>query len=447
MTPAYDIEAEKQLLGCVLIDNILAAVAEEHLTADDFYSPRHGVIWRHIIRLLRRDIAADITTIRSELISEKNVNVNEYEVYLLELTSDRLPTLSNVETYARIVANLARMRRARATIEHLDVVVPSECEEAMDSFEAAVMANANKRSERQEAKTIGDIIPDVFAEIERASAEGREFIGLSTGLIELDRILCGLKSGQLIIVAGRPGMGKSAFASGIVVRTAMARVPVLVYSLEMDRHQWVIRILSGDSGVDSKRMQNGRLTSEEWTSLTNSGNTLHDLPLIVNDSSNITVMSVRSKCRRLAIERGALGLVVVDYLQLMRSGYKRDSREQDVAEISRSLKALARELKCPIIAIAQLNRDCEKRIDKRPTLGDLRESGALEQDADVVLMLYREEMYDDKPEHQGLAEVIVSKNRMGGTGKVACKYTKHLTRFDNLERVNHGEYSDDRFQD
>jgi replicative DNA helicase len=399
-------------------------------------------------RLLARGLAADVTTIPPELVANSKGSIGELEEYILELTSNKIPTISNVESYARIVANLARVRRARATLEELENVAPAECEEAIDRFEAAVMANGALKSRTGQAlKTVGEIIPEVFADMESAAKAGRSFDGIATGLLELDALLCGLKDGQLVVLAGRPGTGKSAFASGVVLSAASAGLLSVVYSLEMQKNQWVIRMLSGHSGIDSKRLQNSRLTSAEWATLIRSGDDLHNLPLVINDSPDITALSLRAKCRRLLLERGKIGLVVVDYLQLMRSGLKRESREQDVAEISRSLKALARELQCPIISIAQLNRQCEMRVDKRPTLGDLRESGAIEQDADIVLMLYRDELYNDKPENRGLAEVIVTKNRMGSTGKITCRFTKELTRFDNLSRMADGDYRDTRFCD
>lgn len=437
----YDIEAE--MLACLLMDNTLIDVFDERVNEDDISAPKHRLIWSTIKTLLTRNIPANYMTVRNELEAAGKLEAAGGDDYLLKLTSDHLPFLSNAESYAAALSDMARVRAARAALEHLNGATPATAGEALDRFEAAVLAAGEKRGGRNCAKRIGEIATEVFAETSQAATRGRSAIGIRSGLVDLDGLLGPMTPGQLILVAGRPSMGKSALAAGVALGAAKAGHPVAFFSLEMSAEQVARRLLAAEAGIDQTLLQTGRLSSDAWRPLSEVCDGLQDVPLTIDDSPALTVMALRAKCRRIA-SRSKLGLVVVDYLQLMHSGLKRESREQDVAEISRSLKALARELQCSVMALSQLNRAVEGRSDKRPTLADLRESGALEQDADAVLMIYREEVYQHTDSNYGIAEIHLAKNRTGPIGNVRCRFERHLCRFVDRDTLKGRPDSDSR---
>jgi replicative DNA helicase len=317
--------------------------------------------------------------------------------------------------------------------------------EFLDDAEKSMFEVAKDRL-RSPYEHINDVVLRTFEEITKAAERKEHVTGLPTGFKHLDWYTSGLHPGDLVICAGRPGMGKTAFALNVALNACRARQsPVIVFSLEMPKEQLARRLLCAEAGVDGSRLRSGRLTRDDWAPLTRAAGELSELPLWMDDTPGLTLMELRAKARRLKSDKG-LELVVIDYLQLMRSGTKTDNREQEISEISRSLKGLAKELRLPVIALSQLNRGVESRgnKDKRPQLSDLRESGAIEQDADTIMFIYRDEVYNPESTEKGIAEIIIGKQRAGPTGTVRCAFRREFTRFENLEE--HREVSADSFE-
>lgn len=432
--PPHSDEAEESVLGAVLLDSDAANVALEKLQPEDFYGPAHQAIFEAVVTLFNENQPIDAVTVAEGL---RRTDMLERVGGLGCLTRliDTVPATSNVEHYAEIVEEHAlrrRLMRVGSDLGKLATSIDQPINDVLDRAEQAVFGV----SERRVGEGLALIDPLLGPAIERAEELhrlGAEITGLPTGFRDLDHKLAGLHPGNLLILAARPGMGKSALALNIAQNVAVLGEPVAVFSLEMSREEIVSRMLCSQGRIDSHRLRTGRLTESDFSKLSTAANVLYKKPIYVDDSAGLTVTAIRAKCRRLR-RRPGLGLVIVDYLQLMH-GTAGENRQQEIAIISRSLKNLARELQVPVIAVSQLNRSLEQREDKRPRLGDLRESGAIEQDSDVVMFIYRHEYYHPEAiETKGIAEVAIAKHRQGSVGRVDMTFLPEFTLFADMGR-------------
>ncbi|HEY8429600.1 MAG TPA: replicative DNA helicase [Sandaracinaceae bacterium] len=440
--PPHSLEAERAVLGGILLENNALNAAAQILKPDDFYSRANGLVFEAMCELFRRGQPVDLVTLRAWLVDHGLLQKAGGDEHLLTLT-ETIPTVENIEHHAEIVRDKAVVRRL---IQRCHEIAAQgygdygDVKEFVDESERKIFEVA-KEHQKAPYEHIKDVIIRTFEQVTEAAERKERITGLPTGFSKLDRMTAGLKPGELIIVAGRPGMGKTAFALNVALHgCAQRRVPVGVFSLEMAKEELARRLLCSEARVDGGRMRTGMLSRDDWTRLTSAAGTLTNLPLFIDDTAALSIMELRGKARRLKAEHG-LGLIVIDYLQLMRAGSKVESREKEISEISRSLKALAKELEIPVMALSQLNRGVETRSgkDKRPQLADLRESGAIEQDADVILFIYREEFYNrDDPELRGIAEIIIGKQRAGPVGTVKCRFFHEYTRFENLAEDDYG---------
>jgi replicative DNA helicase len=431
-TAPHSIEAEESVLGAVLLSADAANIALEKLHAEDFYRPAHQQIFEAIQGLFDANEPIDAVTV-SEILRRDGSLERMGGVDFLTRLLDTVPTTSNIEYYAGIVEEHALRRRLMQVggkIGSLAIELKEPIVDVLDRSEQEVFLV----SERRIGEGLAPIDPLLGPAIEKAEElqrVGSEVTGIPTGYRDLDRKLAGLHDTNLIIIAARPSMGKSALALNIAQNVALQDKPVAIFSLEMSREEVVSRMLCSTGRIDLQRLNTGRLTESDFTKLSNAASQLYKKPIYVDDSPGLTVTEIRAKARRLR-RRPGLGLVVVDYLQLMH-GSGGENRQQEIALISRSLKNLARELEVPVIALSQLNRALEQREDKRPRLGDLRESGALEQDADVVMFIYRDEYYSpDNMDTKGVAEVVIAKHRQGAVGKVQMTFLPEFTLFADM---------------
>ncbi len=447
--PPHALEAERAVIGGILLENNALNTVLQVLGQDDFYSRANGLVFEGMIELFRRGQPVDTVTLRSWLVDRGSLQKAGGDEHLLSLTNT-IPTVANIEQHANIVREKAIVRRLIGACHEIAAQGYGDYGETAQYLDTAEKRVFDVGKERTGApyEHIKTVVTRTFEQISAAMASGDRLTGLPTGIDKLDEMTAGLKGGELIIVAGRPGMGKTAFALNVAMHAAQARqVPVAVFSLEMRKDELVRRVLCGEARVDGGHLRTGQLSTAEWTKLINAAGPVSELSIFIDDTAALSVMELRGKCRRLRAEHG-LKLIVVDYLQLMRSGSKNDNREQEISEISRSLKALSKELDVPVIALSQLNRGVETRPgkDKRPQLADLRESGAIEQDADVIMFVYRPEVYASDEERQnlrGLAEIIVGKQRSGPTGIVRCRFFHEYTRFENLSDEEFEGYARD----
>mgnify|MGYP001813619923 FL=1 len=432
--PPHSLDAEESVLGAILLSGDAANIALEKLHAEDFYKPAHQRIFEVISDLFDANEPIDAVTVSEGLRRDGSLERMGGIDFLTNLI-DMVPTTSNMEYYSSIVEEHALRRRLMRVGGDIGVIageMTQPIDEVVDKAEQAVFAVA-ERHVGDGLQAIDDLLGPAIEQAEELQRNGSEVTGVSTGFRDLDRKLAGLHPGNLVVVAARPGMGKSALAFNIAQNVALAGNTAAVFTLEMSREEVVTRLLCSKGRIDSQRLRTGRLTEADFTKLSNAAAALYKQNIYVDDSPGLTVTEIRAKCRRLRRKPG-LDLVVVDYLQLM-NGSGQENRQQEIAMISRSLKDLARELHVPIIAVSQLNRGVEAREDKRPRLGDLRESGAVEQDADVVMFIYRDEYYfPEKVESKGIAEVVIAKHRQGGVGKVDMTFLPEFTLFADMGR-------------
>ena len=432
--PPHDIEAEQAILGCMLTDKDAVISAIEVLKEEDFYREDNKAIYSAILSLYSRSEPIDIITVKAELVETGNFERIGGLEYLAELP-DRVPTTANVEKYIKIVSEKATLRSLIQTSNELIALGYDESEDVdniMDMAEKKVFDLSQKKSVKGYS-ALKDVLVGSFAELEKLYNQKGNVTGITTGFIDLDNKTAGLHNSDLIIIAARPAMGKSAFAINIATNAAVkANVPVVIFNLEMSKQQVGNRILCSEAMVDSNKIRTGQIEDEDWMKLATTLGELSEAPIYIDDTPGISIMEIRAKCRKLKIEKN-IGLIVIDYLQLIQgTGKKNASREQEISEISRSLKILAKELDVPVIALSQLSRTAEKRDDKRPMLSDLRESGAIEQDADIVMFLYRDDYYNEDTEKKNVAEVILAKHRGGSTGTVELAWMPSFTKFANL---------------
>lgn len=434
--PPHNADAEASLIGAMLLSRDAIGPAVELLDGDQFYVPAHGYIFDAIASLYAAGEPADPVTVAEELTRSGLLDQVGGPQRLLELQMST-PATSNAARYAKIVEEHALLRRligVAGEISELGYSHPDDVVKAVDEAEAMMFQVAERRVV-DSTRSIRDLLDANLDRLEELYERGEAITGLPTGYLDLDELLSGLQPNALIVVGARPAMGKTAFALGLAAHAALqAQRPVLFFSLEMGHLELTQRILCADAKVDSQRLRTGKLSEDDWPKITRSVGRLAEAPIWIDDNPNLTVMEIRAKARRLKSRLGDLGLVVVDYLQLMTGRGGAESRQVEVSEMSRGLKILARELETPIIALSQLSRGLESRTDKRPMLADLRESGSIEQDADVVAFIYRDEVYNPESPDIGTAEVIVAKHRNGPTGTVRLAFMSHFTRFANMAR-------------
>ena len=434
--PPNDIEAEQAILGSMLTDKDAVISAIEVLKEEDFYRADNRAIYGAILNLYSRAEPIDIITVKAELESLgkfEQVGGLEY----LAMLPDKVPTTANAMKYVNIVEEKSTLRSLIKTANEIIELGYDPTEDVTDVMENAekkifnIMQNKDKKS----YSPIKDILVDSFTQLEELYNRPQPITGVPTGFTELDYKTAGFHGSDLILIAARPAMGKSAFALNIATNAAVrANVPVVIFSLEMSKEQMVNRILCSEAMVDSNKVRTGKLEEDDWTKLAGSIGPLSEAEIFIDDTPGISVTEIRAKCRKLKLEKN-IGMVVIDYLQLVQGSNKRNgSREQEISEISRSLKILAKEIGVPVIALSQLSRAVEQRPDHRPMLSDLRESGAIEQDADIVMFLYRDDYYNQDSEKKDIAEVIIAKHRGGSTGTVELLWLGSYTKFVNLER-------------
>ena len=420
----------------MLTDKDAVIDAVESIKPEDFYREDNKIIYESILNLYNRAEPIDIITVKSELVS-----MNKFEVVggleYLSTLPEKVPTTANVEKYIKIVEEKSMLRTLIKTANELIDLGYAETEEVeaiMDNAEKKIFDIIQNRNQKGYA-VLKDVLVESFAEIEKLYNLKQPITGIPTGFADLDYKTAGLHNSDLILVAARPAMGKSAFASNIATYAAVnAKVPVAIFNLEMSKKQVVNRMLCSEAMVDSNKIRTGRIEEDDWVKLATALGPLSEAPIYIDDTPGISVVEIRAKCRKLKLEKN-IGLVVIDYLQLVQgTGKKSNNREQEISEISRSLKILAKELDIPVIAISQLSRAAEQRSDHRPMLSDLRESGAIEQDADIVMFLYRDDYYNPDSEKKNIAEIIMAKHRSGSTGTTELLWLGSYTKFANIER-------------
>ena len=434
--PPHNVEAERAVIGAMMLNADAIMVCSELLTSDEFYQQQYGIIFDALVEMYKDGVGADLVTLQNKL-REKEVTPELYSVeYLGELLAS-VPTSANVKFYAEIVHEKAVLRRLIRVSEQVtkDCYMDSQpLEDILEDTEKSVFDVIQQRG-GSEFEPIRDVVLRTLDSIEKAAKQKGNITGLETGFRDLDAKTAGLQKSDLILIAARPAMGKTAFVLNIAEYVALhSNSTIALFSFEMSKEQLVKRMLAMNSMVDSQKIRTGDLEDDDWDKLVGSVRKIGNSNLVIDDTSGITASELRSKCRKLKIEQG-LDLVIIDYLQLMTGAGKRksDSRQQEISDISRSLKVMARELNVPVIALSQLSRAVESRPDKRPMLSDLRESGAIEQDADIVMFIYRDEYYNPDSEKKGVAEVIVAKQRSGPTGPVELAWLSQYTKFGNLE--------------
>ena len=440
--PPHDIEAEQAVIGSMLTDKDAVQSAVEKLVVDNFYREDNKLIFEAIMNLYNRSEPIDLITVKDELTSMGSFEkVGGFE-YLATLP-DKVPTTANVEKYISIVEEKAILRNLIKTANEIIDLGYDATEDIED-----IMAGAEKKifniiqNKNQKTYTpIKDVLIDSFAKLEELYNQKSKITGVPTGFIDLDNRTAGLHGSDLILIAARPAMGKTAFALNITAHAAIREnVPVAVFNLEMSKEQLVNRILCMEAMVDSNKLMTGKLDEDDWTKLAGVIGPISDSGIYIDDTPGISITEIRTKCRKLKMEKN-IGLVVIDYIQLIQgSGNKKNgSREQEIAEISRSLKILAKELNVPVIALSQLSRAVEQRQDHRPMLSDLRESGSIEQDADIVMFLYGDDYYNPQSEEKDLTEVILAKHRAGSIGTVKLVWMGNYTKFGNLSTREYDE--------
>jgi replicative DNA helicase len=433
--PPQNLEAEASVLGGILLENEAINRVLEILAPMDFYRESHRKIFRAMMELTDRSEPADLITLSELLKAKGELEAVGGSAYLASL-ADQVPTAANIAHYARIIREKAILRQlinSATEIATRGFEEQGNVDEFLDAAEKVIFDIAEKKI-KSAFVSVGDMIKDTLKAVERLYERKELVTGVPTGFKDLDKLTAGLQPAELIIVAGRPSMGKTAFALNIATYASLnAGIGVAVFSLEMAREQLVLRMLCSEARVDNSKVRAGYLGERDFPKLANAAGRLHEALIYIDDTPAISVLELRAKTRRLIRDKEKkLGLVIVDYLQLMRGMGAASNREQEISEISRSLKALAKELRVPVIALSQLNRRVEDRGDRRPMMADLRESGAIEQDADVIAFIYRDEVYNQKSQDKGIAEIIVAKQRNGPIDTVRLTFLSEYTRFEDL---------------
>src|SRR5690625_1262585 len=434
-TPPHNNEAEQAVIGAIFLEPTSFSVASEWLVPNDFYRTSHQIIFEAMYELSERGEPIDVVTVTDSLIAKGSLEQAGGVSYLTDLAGS-VPTAANIEYYSKIVDEKALLRRLIQTATNIvndTYTKEDDVEGLLDEAEKTILEVSNRKSS-EDFKQIRDVLEEVYENIEQLHHQKGDITGIPTGFRDLDRITSGFQRNDLIIIAARPSVGKTAFALNIAQNVAIrTEENVAVFSLEMGAEQLVQRMLCAEGNIDSQRLRTGKLEEDDWEKLTMAMGSLSQAGIFIDDSASIRVSDIRSKCRRLKQEHG-LGMIIIDYLQLIQGSERSsENRQQEVSEISRSLKALDRELEVPLIALSQLSRGVESRQDKRPMMSDLRESGSIEQDADIVGFLYRDDYYDSESEQQNIIEIIISKQRNGPTGTVQLAFAKEYNKFIDLD--------------
>ena len=432
----HSIEAEQSVIGSMLMDKDAVIVALDMISSEDFYSKQYAILYETMLELFNEGKEMDLVVIQDRL-KEKNVAPELSSLDFIKEIITTVPTSANIKYYATIVKEKSTLRK----LIKLNEDIANSCYVGSDSLEDILARTEKDIFELLQSRTAKDIRPiediakNVLYRIEAASRTREVVTGIPTGFIDLDYKTSGLQPSDLVLIAARPSMGKTAFVLNMVQHIAMKKeLPCMIFSLEMSSEQMVQRMLAMETGIDSQKLRTGNLNDNDWDPLIRGVVDVSDSKIIIDDTPGISVGELRSKCRKVKLEKG-LSIVIIDYLQLMTGSSKRsENRQQEISEISRSLKALAREIKAPVVALSQLSRACETRPDHRPMLSDLRESGAIEQDADIVMFLYRDDYYHKDTEHPNEAEVIIAKQRNGPIGTVNLMWKPETTRFVNISR-------------
>jgi replicative DNA helicase len=437
--PPHNLEAEQAVLGCMLLDSDVIPTVTEIIRSEDFYREDHREICEAILDLSERAMPIDIITVSEQLQHRGTLDSVGGLEYLTSI-SNAVPTTGNARHYAKIVEEKSLLRKlikASAEISSMSYDASEDAVYVLDKAEKSIFDILQKRN-TQGFTHIKDVLLETFNRLEELYNTKGYVTGIPTGFTDLDYKTSGLQNSDLILIAARPGMGKTAMALNIAQYAAVRKhVPVAIFNLEMSKDQLVNRMLCSEVMVDSQKMRTGKLEDEDWNKIAQALGPLSEAPIYIDDTPGVSVMDIRAKCRRLKLEKN-LGLVVIDYLQLMQGRGKAESRQQEVSEISRSLKILAKELNIPVVTMSQLSRGPEARTDHRPMLSDLRESGAIEQDADIVMFLYRDDYYNPDTDKKNIAEVIIAKHRNGSTGTVELRWFGEYTKFANLKKDEHG---------
>lgn len=436
-TPPSNLEAEQAVLGAIFLEPNSLVTASEILQPEDFYRAAHQRIYSVMLDLAERGEPVDVITLTAELRDRKQLEEVGGLTYLTELASSA-PTAANIDYYCKIVEEKSILRRLIRTATQIvsdGYQREDEVEAILDDAEKTILEVSQKK--RSSAfKSIKDVLVETYDNIEQLNNRKGDVTGIPTGFLELDRMTAGFQRNDLIIVAARPSVGKTAFALNIAQNVAIkTNENVAIFSLEMGAQQLVMRMLCAEGNIDAQRLRTGKLEETDWQKLTMAMGSLSNAGIYIDDTPGVRINEIRSKCRRLQQERG-LGMILIDYLQLIQGNSSKGSenRQQEVSEISRTLKAIARELQVPVIALSQLSRGVESRQDKRPMMSDIRESGSIEQDADIVAFLYRDDYYDKESEKQNIIEIIIAKQRNGPVGTVELAFVKEYNKFVNLDR-------------
>ena len=438
--PPHSIEAEQALLGALLIDNQAFDKIGDLLTGEDFYRDDHRRIWRHIVKMVENNQPADVVTVADSIERSEDKDKTGGPAYLAAL-SQNTPSAINIRRYAQLVRDRSVQRRlgqvATEIAESALALAGKEVGQLLDEAESKIFQIAESGARKDQGLLdIKPVLARVFEKIDHlhSQANPSDVTGVPTGYVKLDEMTSGLQGGDLIIIAGRPSMGKTALALNIAEHVAVGNgLPVAIFSMEMSSSQLATRMLGSIARVDQHKMRTGRISDKEWSDLTEAMAKLHDTPIYIDETGALTALEVRARARRLKREFSKLGLVVIDYLQLMAASSQGENRATEISEISRSLKAMAKELDAPVIALSQLNRALEQRPNKRPQMADLRESGAIEQDADLIFAIYRDEVYNPESPEKGTAEVNILKQRNGPIGTVKLTFRGQHTRFENYQ--------------
>lgn len=435
--PPHSIEAEQAIIGGLLLDNLAWDKVAEKLCETDFYRTEHRLLFQAIQELASKDQPFDVVTLLETLKSTHALDDAGGEAYLFELANNT-PSVANVSAYADIVREKSVHRQLIAVSTDIadSAYNPGSRDvfELLDDAERKVFAIAEQTAVIGGPEAVKSVLVRAVERIDALFHSGDSITGLSTGLRDLDELTSGMQRSDLVIVAGRPSMGKTTFVMNIAEHVAIkARKPVLVFSMEMPADSLAMRMMSSLGRIDQQKIRTGKLTDDDWPRVTSAVHMLSEAPMFIDDTPGLSPAEVRARARRLAKEHGQLGMIVVDYLQLMKvPGIKADNRVAEISEISRSLKSLAKELSVPVLALSQLNRSLEQRADKRPVMSDLRESGAIEQDADLICFIYRDEVYNPESPDKGTAEIIIAKQRNGPIGRVRVAFLGQYTRFEDL---------------
>lgn len=431
------IEAEQSVIGCMIIDKSSILKALEYLVPDDFYKDAHKVIFKAISEMFEKDISVDMVTLSEYLVSKNKIDDCGGISYITQL-GNSIATTANLKSYIKIVKDKSILRKLiRYSTEIIEKSYENQDDvEGMLDFSEKKIFNIVEKRNSNDFESMNKILEKGFVELERLFNNKDQITGISSGFSELDAKTSGFQKGDMVLIAARPSMGKSTFALNIAEHAALREnKSVAIFSLEMSKEQLAFKLLCSEANIDMLKLRTGDISDKDWEKIARVSGPLAKAKIFIDDTAGISIMELRSKCRRLKMEHG-LDMIIIDYLQLMRGSRFSENRQQEVSEISRAIKVLAKEMECPVIALSQLSRAPEQRTDHRPMLSDLRESGSIEQDADIVMFLYRDEYYNKDTEDKNIAECIIAKQRNGPTGTVKLLWLGQYSKFENLDIVH-----------